>query len=259
MLILFRRFKNRFSILYQDILKQRSLRPIFWLLGELVWLAFRLKSLECAAKEQGLVAIIPKLEEVMPNYKDQFSYSEIRGNFWNYKVRAHHAFQVRLVEKAISKLKNKKKNKKLTIVDIGDSSGTHICYFKKFFRERNVDSLSVNIDPIAVEKIRAKGFEAILGRAEELYRHDVHPDIFVSFQTLEHLNSPITFLKSLSDNLSCKYFVITVPYRRKSRIGLFHIRDNKEEPVHAEKTHIFELNPHDWKLIFPTFRMESYS
>ena len=72
----------------------------------------------------------------------------------------------------------------------------------------------------------------------------------MSFQTVEHLNSPINFLKSISQNTNCNYFLITVPYISSSRIGLEHIRGNLDTKVHAENIHIFELSPQDWKLLF---------
>jgi len=241
---------NRFKPLLLDILQKKSYQPFFINLSYFFWRILRLPSLKHAVKEQDLISILSQLEKIVPDYRYQFSFGQIEGEFWNYKVRAHHAFQVRLTNKAIKSLFNEHKNKQITVVDIGDSSGNHICYFKELNKKYNIRSLSVNLDPIAVRKIKEKGLEAIHSKAEELHKYNIHPDIFVSFQTLEHLNSPIYFLKSLADNSSCKYFVITIPYRRISRVGLFHIRNNLKDAVYAETTHILELNPDDWKLIF---------
>ena len=68
----------------------------------------------------------------------------------------------------------------------------------------------------------------------------MNPDLFMSFQMLEHLNSPIEFLKSLSKNSKCNYFLITVPFLAKSRVGLEHIRGKLSENVRAENIHVFE-------------------
>lgn len=46
-----------------------------------------------------------------------------------------------------------KKKDEITTVDIGDSSGNHITYFKEIIKDINLKTLSVNIDPSAVEKI----------------------------------------------------------------------------------------------------------
>ena len=110
--------------------------------------------------------------------------------------------------------------------------------------------MSVNLDPEAIKKIKKKGLEAIHARAEDLKKYNVEPDLFLSFQTVEHLNSPVTFLKSITQNTSCNYFLITVPFLSESRVGLEHIRNNIKDSVHAENIHIFELCPEDWKLIF---------
>ena len=49
--------------------------------------------------------------------------------------------------------KNLKKDT-LSIVDIGDSSGTHTSYLKKLVTETNLKLLSVNLDLKAIEKIK---------------------------------------------------------------------------------------------------------
>ena len=81
----------------------------------------------------------------------------------------------------------------MTIVDIGDSSGTHSNYIKKLIQNNKLKLLSVNLDPMAIEKIKQKGFEAILSKAEDLQKYNINPDLFMSFQTIEHLNAPIPF------------------------------------------------------------------
>lgn len=43
--------------------------------------------------------------------------------------------------------------------------------------------------------------------------------------------------------------LITVPFLRRSRTGLHHIRTRSDEIIFAEDEHIFELNPKDWELI----------
>ena len=44
--------------------------------------------------------------------------------------------------------------------------------------------------------------------------------------------------------------LITVPYLKKSRVGLYYIRTSSIKPIHAEEEHIFELSPEDWTLLF---------
>ena len=44
--------------------------------------------------------------------------------------------------------------------------------------------------------------------------------------------------------------LITVPYLKKSRVGLYYIRANSVKPIFAEEEHIFELSPEDWSLLF---------
>jgi len=102
--------------------------------------------------------------------------------------------------------------------------------------------------------LRSKGIEAIEARAELLHKHpefDGCADIFLSYQMLEHLFDPIGFLHKMAIESECVFFVITVPYVKQSRVGLDLVRypDNKRV-YNAETTHIFELSPSDWDLVF---------
>ena len=212
---------------------------------------FKYQSLKAAAREQKLLPNIEKIERIVSNYSQQYNHGIIEGKYWNYKVRAHHAFQLQMCLNAINLFKKNFSKKKVKIIDIGDSSGTHVNYLKNVINDIEIETLSINLDPLAIKKIQKNGHEAIQARAEDIEKYDIDKDIFISFQTLEHLNSPIDFLKSISDSSSCKYFVITVPYLKDSRVALEYIRNQtNENKVHTENVHVFEFNPNDWKLIF---------
>jgi len=205
-------------------------------------------SLTSACNEQNLTKIKRELVEILPNIEDQYTNFKVREKFWIDKVRSLHAFQMSLVMDAI-KLYG---DKSATIVDIGDSSGTHLKYLKSFFGEG--DYLGVNLDPEAIKKIRNNGFEAIESRAENMHEHPEFKgkvDVFLSFEMLEHLLDPISFLHDMSTKSVCDYFVITVPYLYRSRVGLYQVRrPDVDIPFNAESTHILELCPDDWDLIF---------
>jgi hypothetical protein len=108
----------------------------------------------------------------------------------------------------------------------------------------------VNMDAEAVMRIRQAGLEAVHARAEELAKHRVDANILLSFAMVEHLIDPCGFLHSLSENTTCQVFIVTVPYVARSRVGLRYIRQNQPHQVNAENTHIFELSPDDWRLVF---------
>ena len=61
--------------------------------------------------------------------------------------------------------------------------------------------------------------------------------------------NPCHFLHELSSKTNARYLIVTIPFLRKSRVCLNHIRTNSKDDVRAENTHIFELNPTDWKLL----------
>ena len=148
------------------------------------------------------------------------------------------------------------KQKNSTLVDIGDSSGAHLRYLQNLAGSGNIRAISVNLDPVAVEKVREKGFEAIESRAELLHEHpdfEGNADIFLSYEMVEHLLDPTRFLHAMATKSECDYFVVTIPYLHRSRVGLHQIRNidqQQDRAFNAETTHIFELSPDDWDLLF---------
>ena len=50
--------------------------------------------------------------------------------------------------------------------------------------------------------------------------------------------------------VACKKLILTVPYGRKSRLGLHHLREGLRKPVSAESVHLLELCPEDMRLLF---------
>jgi hypothetical protein len=218
-----------------------------------VWGKLQMLSLKSAIKEQKLVKLVQRLTDIVPDLTDQYTMFVVEGDFLRLKVRACHAFQIDLTQHAVSMLKKDK----YTIVDIGDSSGTHLKYLESIYSSNTIDTLSVNLDKKAVTRIIDKGMKAIECRAEELHKHPDFTsnsvDIFLSFEMVEHLMDPVNFMHSMAIESECKYFVVTVPYLYRSRVGLHHVRAGKERlPDYfvSENTHIFELSPDDWDLIF---------
>ena len=197
-----------------------------------------------ASKEQGLKNLADKLRKIVPDITNQYSTFKVDNPYTDVKVRNQHAFQISLVNEIVGEFD------KPTIVDIGDSAGTHLQYIIGLHsKNKKIQCLSVNLDAQAVEKIKQKGLEAVNARAEDLHNYNIDVDIFLCFEMLEHLMNPCHFLHELSAKTNAKYLVITVPYLQNSRVGLHHIRGGALRNVYAENTHIFELSPNDWKLL----------
>jgi len=206
--------------------------------------AIMLSSLKAAARVQGLNELISKLIQLVPDISEQYTTFKLDSAYLKTKARNMHAFQVSLVSKVIGEFESP------VIVDIGDSAGTHSQYINGLYgQNKDIKTLSINLDPKAVEKINAKGLKAVKARAENLKDHNINADIFLCFEMLEHLMDPCQFLHQLSANSDARYLIFTVPYLRHSRVGLHHVRRGSPEMRYAENTHIFELSPQGWKLI----------
>ena len=149
------------------------------------------KSLNSAAREQNLDDLAKKLKEIVPDIENQYSMFKVDNPYLKTKVRYQHAFQISLVNKVVKEFNSP------TIVDIGDSAGTHLQYLMRI-HSGNIRCLSVNLDPKAVEKIKRKGLECVHAKAEDLHKYNINANIFLCFQTLEHMMNPCHFLHELS-------------------------------------------------------------
>jgi hypothetical protein len=205
-----------------------------------------LKSVRASNRARREAELKQRLIEVVPDIRSQYTGHTIAHDdaCKLERMRCLNAFQVGLAQRAMQLVGRPN----LNVVDIGDSAGTHLLYIKALSSQA-IATLSVNLDPVAVAKIRAKGLQAICCRAENLGEHGIKADVFLSFQMLEHLLDPISFLRNLSE-IDCEYFVVTVPYVARSRVGMRYVREHLPGNWSAEDVHIFELSPDDWDLIF---------
>lgn len=205
-----------------------------------------------AALNKNDIFMIEELRKIVPDLSDQYSQPFDNYNeFIELKLRAQHAFQCKLMLRAIEPVNDQKSNIKMAVVDIGDSAGTHMHYLEILSRKKyklNIDALSVNLDNRAIDKIKSKGRKALLCRAEEL---DLAENIalYTTFEMVEHLHNPAIFFYRLAKKGTGKKMVITVPFVKRSRVGLSNLRNHNQEPYYAEDEHIFELNPDDWQLL----------
>ncbi len=209
---------------------------------------FNMFSIAMSVKENGMSSLVDRLRAIVPDISAQEeSEREVFNEYWGFKRRALQAFQCTLMLKALEDIPKRD----VTVVDIGDSAGTHMLYLKKLTEERlNLDTIGVNLDPRAVKKIEARGLKAILCRAEELELDGKQVDLFTSFEMVEHLHNPALFFYRLAKRSGRERFVITVPYLRQSRMGLHHARKPiSGKTIYAEDEHIFELSPKDWELL----------
>lgn len=207
-------------------------------------------SLVKAVKQQGLSDLVEILRNIVSDISRQESREILNFNaYWELKRRTLQAFQCELMLKALEGFSADK----LIVADIGDSAGTHMLYLKELTKDKfDVETISINLDPRAIEKIKARGLKAILKRAEDIEPEDIggKVDLFTSFEMVEHLHNPAIFFRRIAKKSSCKRMLITVPYLKQSRVGLHHVRRRSREIIYAEDEHIFELNPTDWTLFF---------
>lgn len=210
------------------------------------------RSIEAAIGEQGLRPLRDRLRDVIPDIIDQYSGELDAGEYgrlWEAKMRGLHAFQIR---EALAAMETVGRDD-MVVVDIGDSSGNHGRYLRATAPAGRLSRVvSANLDPVAVEKIKRNGGEAILCRAEDMALEGIEADLFVTFQMLEHLTDPVRFLHGLATRGRADHLLVTVPYRRHSRFGGSHLRlpaDRLPAKMTAEDVHVFEFSPADWTLL----------
>lgn len=202
-----------------------------------------LRSLRAASREQGLAELVRRLEPLSGDLDRQYTDHRIQSEYLRAKVLAQHAFQIDLVLRELDPAP-------AAVADLGDSAGTHIGYLKALRPDLKTRFVSLNLDPEAVARIKAKGLEAVQGRAEDTAALGIDADVFLLFETLEHLPDPFDFLHRLAIKTRCRKLILTVPYVRRSRLGLHHLRAGLKKPVSAETVHLLELCPEDLRLLF---------
>lgn len=209
-------------------------------------------SLRAAIRQHGYDPLCARLRAIIPDVRDQYTTDFDPGEyeaFWEVKMRGLHAFQIQCTLDALDAIGRDG----LVVADLGDSSGNHSRYVRELARGGQVVRLiSVNLDPVAVEKVKAKGGEAILSRVEDLDPTAIAPDLVMSFQMVEHLTDPVRFLHGLATKGTAEHVLLTLPYRRRSRFGGFHLRapeDSMQKTMTAEEVHVYEFSPEDWALL----------
>jgi len=141
-------------------------------------------SLIQANRSRGEQKLKKELIKMGKDLSDQYSTFKLDMNdqYWANKIWGQHTFQVSLALKAIRMLTSRDN---INIVDIGDSSGHHLQHINEMLKDKafKLKTLSVNLDPIAINKIQEKGMEAIKCRAEELHLQSkgLEVDVFLSF------------------------------------------------------------------------------
>lgn len=203
-------------------------------------------SLARAICQNKYVDLITRLRKIVPDISDQYTNMKCFNSYIEMKMRAQQAFQCSMMLEAIQM---KPANKQL-IADIGDSAGTHMRYLKELVDDGlDVETLSVNLDSDAIEKIKGKGLNAICCRAENLDVKGMNVDMYVMFQIVEHLHNPAIYFRHLAKRGNCDLAVVTVPYMKQSRVGCYSVRTGNVWNVNAEGEHIFELSPKDWTIL----------
>ncbi len=203
-------------------------------------------SLSLAVKTGSYQNLYQRLCDILPELNVELSEFDYNKSVKN-QERICHVCQCEIFLKFIDLLTDQEK---INVVDIGDNSGKQITYFKNLVTGKDINGLSVNLDPHVVKAMKQKGFEAILCRAEDLDLEDRKIDTFCTFSMIEHLHDPVGFLYKLATKGNSEYLIIGTPYYRNSRVGLWDVKHRKNKIRKAETTHIFELSPTDWALLF---------
>ena len=93
-----------------------------------------IRSLLKSNKQRGESTLKNKLSSIVPDLTDQYTTFKINMNdaYIVEKIRCHHAFQISLALKAIAMIDSEAEE--INVVDIGDSSGTHLSYITNLFK-----------------------------------------------------------------------------------------------------------------------------
>lgn len=158
-------------------------------------------------------------------------------------VRLFHAWRVNAVRERLgSRLPS------ATMLDVGDTDGLMLKHLGQA-------GVGLNLSRVAVENIRGNGIEAVLGDGMRIPFDDDHFDCVLCFETLEHVEAPITLLDELNRVLSPDGVIfLSIPWVPTTRVqprdfsidrGYGHIHEFSEADFRALLTHTqLELSWH---------------
>lgn len=165
-----------------------------------------------------------------------------------YRIRFLISAEAAYVKSEIKKIISMKN--KCSYLDVGDSDGSVRILIERSMNDESVKTMGVNLQKAAVEKIRAKGMDALHMDAMDLGRTGVTYDVVSLFETLEHLPNPIGFLEQIHTVVG-QNLIVSVPFVPRSRVSLKYLEDKSTANDYTiENVHIFELSRPDWKKIF---------
>lgn len=198
--------------------------------------------------DTGLTEIWELSKKHYPDFKNHFA-NEIISDEVEARIRLLVVNEVSFIKAVISNLLKVKPH--VSYADVGDSDGSVQLMLKEYFQDSQLSTVGINMQKQAVEKIQKLGLDAIHADAIDLAKRDISYDVISLFETLEHLPDPIGFLNSIH-GIVAENLVVSVPFIRKSRIGLSYLSGGWPDGVKPtiENQHVFELSPTDWKKIF---------
>ena len=127
------------------------------------------ESLHISLKIQKRRLEFDKIEECFNDLNsdlaEQYTEKAQHTPFRDIKIKNQQAFQVDFTKNAIEKYILSTGTKEIHVVDIGDSAGTHIKKLRKLMEHDNrpaLHAVSVNLDPVAVDKIVRGGGDGCL-------------------------------------------------------------------------------------------------
>lgn len=186
--------------------------------------------------------------KLIPDFRQHYSFL-VESNEIEKRIRLLVVFETFFVKKEIDRIIAE--NGKCSYADIGDSDGSVRLLLKHYLNSNQLDTVGINLQKSAVDKMKKKGLNAICADAQSLGDRGLNYDIVSLFETLEHLPDPIRFLAGMTTVVKNR-LIVSVPFIRRSRVGLAYLSNNwaEDNKPTIENTHIFELSPKDWKKIF---------
>ena len=107
----------------------------------------------------------------------------------------------------------------------------------------------VGIDalPVCIEKLKKAGIEGRLAlNGEKILAEDNEANVVICFETLEHVQNPILFIKELERIVKINGVIfLSIPFVKTTRtLSRFHNGNSKDRP--EAENHVFEFSPDDF-------------
>jgi len=120
--------------------------------------------------------------------------------------------RIDFIKKLVEKIISRRNEGKINILEIGCNNGNFLSLLNKFISsigaQSKIDLYGIDIDKNVIENTVDESLNLFVIPAEQIKELNIKFDMILNFELIEHLRDPVSFIKSIYENILDGGFVI---------------------------------------------------